>query len=801
MKIFNYIIFTLIAFNAMTQARPPIILSGNIRDAAANTSLAGASIHFIEARIGAIADSNGNYTVRNIPSGHHLIEISHTGYNNIVEHIDIVSSMQKNFSLTSAIIENQGVTVTGVTTATSTRSIPIPIRLIRKADLMQTPSTNIIDALSKQPGISQIGTGPAISKPVIRGLSYNRVVVVNDGIRQEGQQWGDEHGIEIDELSINRAEILKGPASIMYGSDALAGVIHFITNIPAPEGTIRGNLFSSYQTNNGLIGLNANLQGNQNGFNWNIYGSRKSAKDYENKWDGRVLNSRFNEKNYGGYIGLNKSWGFSHLILSNFDQSVGLIEGDRDDASGAFLVNTGSPLERIATSSDLNSRKLFLPNQRVQHYKLISDNSIGIGKNRLKMNVGWQKNKREEFGNPEEPDERELSFDLNTINYNLQWRFPDRGDLETTLGITGMQQNNKNSGEEVIIPEYNSNDLGAFAFLQKTFKTVTMSGGLRYDNRTINSKEFLEDGDIKFTPFKKSYSNLSGSLGASYYPSAKITLKANLARGFRAPSLSELASNGAHEGTNRYEYGQLGLKSERSLQFDAGIEGDYEHISFSLSSFYNRIKDFIFYSRLQNQAGGDSIISIDDEDLEAFRYSQNNARLSGFEASIDIHPHPLDWLHFENTFSVVRGRFDQSIDGSKNLPFIPAARLISQLRANFTKTKQSFRNFYVHVEVDNTFEQNKPFFGYNTETATKGYSLLNAGLGADINNGKTTLFSIHLAANNLLDKAYQNHLNRLKYTAINNATGRIGVFNMGRNFSIKINVPFNISTTRKNTDQ
>jgi iron complex outermembrane receptor protein len=270
-------------------------------------------------------------------------------------------------------------------------------------------------------------------------------------------------------------------------------------------------------------------------------------------------------------------------------------------------------------------------------------------------------------------------------------------------------------------------------------------------------------------------------------------LKANVAQGFRAPTLSELASNGAHEGTNRYEYGQQNLKSEKSLQFDAGIEADYTHFTFSLNGFYNRIRDFIFYRRLNSVFGGDSILIDQGEELEAFRYNQNDAKLSGFEVVFDLHPHPLDWLHFENTFSFVRGKFLQAVANSNNLPMIPAPEWRSELRANFTKAGKSLRNLYVSFEADKTFNQNKPFTGYNTETATAGYTLLNAGFGTEINNKNRTVLSIHLAANNITDKAYQNHLNRLKYADVNNVTGRRGVYNTGRNFSIKLNVPFSFN--------
>ncbi|MEI9807501.1 MAG: TonB-dependent receptor [Bacteroidota bacterium] len=258
---------------------------------------------------------------------------------------------------------------------------------------------------------------------------------------------------------------------------------------------------------------------------------------------------------------------------------------------------------------------------------------------------------------------------------------------------------------------------------------------------------------------------------------------------FRAPGIPELASNGAHEGTNRYEYGEQDLKSEKSFQLDAGIDINSEHVSFSASLFYNAMKDFIYYSKLSGVAGGDSIITNGGEDFFAFRFRQGNASLYGAEMNLDIHPHPLDWLHFENTFSYVRGKLGEKQDGSNNLPFIPAARLINELRGDFLRKGKAVKNLYAKVELDNTFAQNDPFTGYNTETKTPGYSLFNAGFGGDIVSKGKTLFSLYLAANNIADVAYQSHLSRLKYAPENLVTGRMGVFNMGRNFSVKLNIP------------
>ncbi len=767
---------------------------GKVTDSKSGEALAGATIYCTDDKNMAVADEQGNYKLTGISAGHHVIEISFTGYGTLVEHIEIVSDTEKNFSLSHVIIENQEVIVTGVSGPVNIKKTPVPLSVIKKNMMLQSPSANLVDALSKVPGVSQLSSGQSVSKPIIRGLGYNRVVTVNDGVRQEGQQWGDEHGIEIDELSVSKVEVLKGPASLMYGSDALAGVVNFITNVPVAQGLIKGNLLTNYQTNSRLTATNASIAGNKNGFNWNVYATVKSAGDYKNKYDGRVLNSRFNEKNFGGYLGVNKSWGYSHLIFSHFGQNLGMVEGDRDDATGKFILFAGTPIERIATDGDLNGRQLFTPKQRVQHTKLVTDNNFVLGKSRLKLNIGYQSNIRKEFGNAEDPSEEELFFDLSTINYNLQWQLPEAKEWHTTIGVNGMGQGNKNKGAETLIPAYNLFDAGLFVHTQRYFKKATLSGGIRFDNRTIKGKELVESGDVKFPAFRKSFSNLSGSVGISYEAADAIILKANIARGFRAPSLAELSSNGTHEGTNRYEYGSLDLKSETSLQFDGGIDINYDHLNIGISAFHNSINDFIFYRKLESVSGGDSLMSIDGEDVTAFKFNQNNAKLYGLEIFFDFHPHPLDWLHFENSFSIVRGRFNTKIDGnltgSDNLPLMPAPRWIGEIRGDFKKAGKGLQQLYVKLTADNTFRQNRYFTGFDTETATSGYTLLNAGAGADVLNSKRkTIFSFHFAVVNLTDKAWQSHLSRLKYTATNLVTGRQGVFNPGRNFSLKLNIP------------
>ncbi|MEN9572100.1 MAG: hypothetical protein RL172_3331 [Bacteroidota bacterium] len=767
--------------------------SGVITDGATRQPIPDVYIYFADIKVGTFSKSDGSFFITQIPEGKHLVEVSHIGYITLIETQEIAGDTKRNFALQKTAVENNAVIVTGVGAATQLKKSPFQVSVQKKEDLLQHSATNLIDALTQQPGVSALSTGPAISKPVIRGLGYNRVLTINDGVRQEGQQWGDEHGIEIDESSVSKVEILKGPASLMYGSDAMAGVINVITNAPIQNNTIKAAVLSNYQTNNNTRLLNASVAGNVNGFNWNIYNSMAAAADYRNRYDGRVFNSKYNQHNMGGYAGYNGSWGYSHLLISNFNLKAGLVEGDRDE-EGYFIKPVAGGNEVRAEASDFTSTKPFIPYQHIRHFKLATDNSFKMGKSRLSVNVGYQQNQREEFGNPDDLEERELFFNLKTITYTAKLHLPEKNGWKTSAGINGMRQSNTNRGAEQLIPDYTQFDIGGYLYFQKNYRYITLSGGARYDTRSLDAGNLLDGEDVKAPGFKKTFNNFSGSIGLAAQLTNKLNLKLNIARGFRAPGMPELASNGAHEGTTRYEYGDQNLKSETSLQLDAGIELSTEHISFNVSGFYNHFNQFIFYRKLESASGGDSLVIQDGEELTAFTFSQQAAEFAGVEASFDIHPHPLDWLHFENSFSFTSARFKEAVEGNKYLPFIPAARLSSELRCSFDKLGRHLAKFYARVQLDNSFKQGKVFTAYNTETATPGYSLLHAGIGADITSatGKT-IVGIYITGNNLTDKAYQNHLSRLKYAALNEATGRNGVFNMGRNFSIKVNIPLQFS--------
>ncbi|QNH61978.1 TonB-dependent receptor [Hymenobacter sediminicola] len=800
----------LIAGNTLAQTTPatpsrparaaPVALpvTGHITDAATGEDLAGATIVFPDLRQASTTDAEGRFRFVNLPNGRFLMQVRFLGYTTVVRTVDTSTGQPLELALAPAATEIGQVIVTGVSASTEMRRSPIPTSVVDQTRLRQAAATNAVDAIAHTPGLNQITTGAAISKPIIRGLGANRVITLNNGAKQEGQQWGDEHGIEIDEYSIDRAEIIKGPGSLLYGSDGLAGVINFLPAEPVEDGRIIGSVAANYQTNNYQQGYSVMNAGNLNGFNWQVRGSGKVAADYRNRYDGRVYNSGFRELNGSGYVGVNKSWGYTHLTFNSFNQNLGLIEGERDSVSGSFVRTNSFGDEELVRGRGFSGYGLDVPRQQINHLRLGLDNNFVLGQHRLTLNVGWQQNLRREFGNPLDSDENSLFFQLRTVDYALRWFLPEINGWHTTAGVSGMQQQNQNKGVEFLIPAYRLLDGGVFAVTKKSFGKLDLSGGLRYDIRHIKADALSLDadeqpvpagfGEEKFAGFRSTFRSASGSIGGTYNISEKWLVKANMARGFRAPNIAELGSNGVHEGTTRYELGEPDLKPETSFQLDGGVAFTSEHVGLTVDVFRNRISNYIFPRRIAAADGSDSLSADGDR---VFRYGQGDARLAGGEISLDLHPHPLDWLHFENSFSMVRAiEFDQP-EGQQYLPFIPADRLQSELRVNFRKVGRSrLHNLYARATLEHNFAQNRIFSAFDTETSTPAYTLVNAGVGTDIvSRSEKTLFSLYLAANNLFDVGYQNHLSRLKYTAVNYATGRVGVFNMGRSLSVKLVVP------------
>ena len=677
-------------------------------------------------------------------------------------------------------------TVTGVTGDTKLKHVTAPVSIVSPKVLRATASTNVIDAISHQPGVSQLTTGGSISKPIIRGLGYNRVVVMSDGVRQEGQQWGDEHGVEVDGNSVNSVEILKGPASLMYGSDAMAGVVILHQQPTLAEGEMKANVTSEYQTNNGLFAYHLQMAGNQKGFVWDASFSDKMAHAYKNKYDGYVPGSQFRERAGRLMLGVNKGWGHSRLTWTAYHLTPSIIEGERDAQTGELEHEDGWTGHQYSKS---------LPFQQVKHYKLVWDNSLNLSSGYLKALVGYQQNRRQEF--EESMDDYELYFKLHTLTYDLRYVTNEFDGWKLSTGIGGMYQKSGNEGEEYLIPDYRLFDFGLYATATKQLgDRWTLNGGVRYDHRHLHGYELMEDDELRFTDFSRHFNGLTGSIGAVLNVSDNLNLKMNIARGFRTPNMSELASNGVHEGSVRYELGSQPLKSEYSLQADLGLDFTSRYVSAQLALFANRINNYIFTHRVAEEK---------EEGYLTYAYTQGDARLLGFEAGVDFHP--IHSVHFSNAFSYVDAQQMHAAPGTKYLPFTPAPKWSSELKwelshhshptiAHHHTTDAAHRsllnNLYVAAGLDCFLKQSHIYGADDTETETPGYALLSLSAGTDLQLHGKKVAEFYFTADNLLDKAYQNHLSRLKYADENAVTGRRGVYNMGRNITFKVVIPITL---------
>lgn len=793
----------------------PATLSGKITSKESGATIPGAIIYIPDLRNGTASDDNGFYKLYNLPKAKLLVQVSFLGYKTIVETIDFSTTTTKDFVLEQTITEVHEVVITGTSRSSEIKKSAVPIMVMDRKSIDQVMSTNIIDAIATLPGINAVTTGPNVSKPFIHGMGNNRVLTLVDGIRQEGQQWGDEHGIEVDDNSINKVEIIKGPASLTYGSDALAGVVNLIPFPSVSPGEFKGTASTFYQGNNRLAGSSASFDGNNNGF---ILGGRmsyKQASNYKNRYDGRVYGTSFAEYNAGGYVGLNKVWGYSHLNFSAFSDLQMIPDGSRDSLTRRFTkqITEADTFRPIVPGGELDSYKIGTLHQHIQHYKVYSSNNFILGESKLGLTLGYQKNIRQEFSHPQAAAIPGLYLVLNTYTYDAKFHFPDRNGLETTIGLNGMAQENQNKGTEFIIPDYHQFDIGPFLLIKKSLGKLDLSTGIRFDSRFFSNDEMyvVKDPssgfDIQvnststlpkektFTKYSHTYSGLSGSTGISYRINEDLTIKANVARGFRAPNILEISANGVHPGTNIYQIGNLNFKPEFSLQEDLAIFYTHKHFKGSIELFNTDISNYIFNQKILNHLGNDSIIVSGNE---TFKFQQSRAHLYGGEVSLDIHPHPLDWLHFENSISFIyavnKGTTGVSVAAdAKYLPFIPPFHTHSELRADITQKVKFFSAIYAKIEMEYYARQDRVYLAGNTETVTPGYKLFNAGIGTDLLNKKgKTIFSIHISGNNITDVAYQSHLSRLKYFEKypNNSTGRSGIYNMGRNIGFRLLFPF-----------
>ena len=716
-------------------------LSGAVNNAENMAPLEQVTIYISELEKGTATDEDGRYELKDLPRGSFILVVSSIGFETFSKTINISSGENIiNVSLTSSAIEMEEVIVSTPFHKLQSENV-MKVERANMKDLKTMGAVTLSDGITNIAGVENVSTGVGIGKPVIRGLSANRVLVYTQGVRLENQQFGDEHGLGINGAGLESVEVIKGPASLLYGSDAMGGVLYFNPEKFSPANKTEGDLNLNYFTNTQGLSADAGLKTSGEKLKFLVRGSYASHIDYRTGNNERLTNSRFKELDLKTGVGY-QSTSFKTELRYNFNTS-----------------DLGIPEE---IGEQTKTRSPELPNQEINNHILSSKSKVFFENSSLEGTLGYVFNNRKEF--EDDQNNAALEMHLATFNYNLQYEMPKWGKLETIVGLQGMRQTNKNFGEEQLIPDAKTNDIGVLATSHIHFKDESgMQLGIRFDHRNIN-------GDINISPpesslnenLDRNFNSINAAVGYKINLSKKSIARMNLATGFRAPNLAELTSNGVHEGTNRYEIGNPNLENEQNVQTDISLEYKNKHIEFFVNGFYNAIKDFIFI-----EPNGE-VIREDD----VFVYQQENAELYGGEIGFHLHPHPLDWLHFESSFETVIGK-------QKNgtyLPLIPANSLVNTIRVESKTAQNWLNNGYAYITLKSVFDQDNVG---DFENPTKGYNLVNLGFGGNV-LAFNTPFEVRLSAQNIFDKTYISHLSRLKTD---------GIANIGRNISLAISIP------------
>jgi len=636
----------------------------------------------------------------------------------------------------------------------------IKVDKINMDDINPIIKQYISKSISKLPGVSIITTGPGIAKPSIRGLSFNRVVVYNQGIRLENQQWGEEHGIGITSSGIESVEVIKGPLYVLYGSDAMGGVIYAEPEKFKSMDGLNIDYTGIYNSNYNGITNNLGINGKSGNFSFNLRAEMIDNDNFSTP-DGEVENTWFEQNEIKAGIQYSSDKFTSELRFSRLDSDLGIPHMDEDhDEHGDEDHDEHGDEDH---DEHMDEESLY---QELKHTTITWKNTFDLGNNHLlNVTLGQQFNERKEFGEHGDEDhgehgdedhdehgdedheegEAELDMELLTNTLDISLTLPQSEDFNLILGTSILSQTNKNFGHEILIPDAEMNDFGLYALGEISLgNSADTTIGLRYDNRSISSGSSSSD-----------FSNFNGALGFKKEFTTS-TLRFNLSSGFRSPNLVELFSDGSHHSTFMYKKGNPNLLAENSFQTDLSFQVYDEDSALSFDLFLNDIRDYIYLQPTNTFIDG----------LQLHNFLQQDATLYGGEIHLNKNT-SFDWLSYYTSLEYV---FGETQDGMA-LPYISPFTFNQVFNISFSS------NYSFEIDFVAKAQQNRTAM---YEESTDGYSLLNLSgtwmtsfLGNDLN--------IFWSIDNVFDKEYYDHLSRLK-TA--------GIHEMGRNISVGLKYNF-----------
>lgn len=763
---------TMLLFLNQGMSQNERVMSGFIFDEN-GVSLPGSVIHIHENMKACYSDEHGYFKLTDLKPGRYHLHITSLGYHAKVLRIDLVEG-NVNLKIEMEVSTNElhEITVEASGYEDEKKESSLMIERSDRKKLMENPSGNLMNSMQQIAGINSINTGVGVGKPVIRGLSQNRVLVTEGGIKQEGQQWGNDHGLEINQYNIEGVEIIKGASSLAYGSDAMGGVINIQKAEILPTGSSKSFVSTIYKSNNDHYGLTAGSKGTRHGYFFGANISAHSFGDYRVPADefsynnnllpineGRLKNTGGRELHYSLLAGIQKNWVLSEIKFSGFNQKVGVFPGA-----------VGIP-RSINLDHDGDFRNIDLPYQDISHHKLLWNSTLYTRRGWFESDLAFQQNLRYEYSVPhahgrplEFSDNLAHLLDLKTYSGNFKYRWHKSEKLDLTIGSQSSYLENSIGGFEFIIPPYQQLNTGLFGlFKYRLSKKSVLTGGLRYDlSRFRIESSVLDfyyqgrfiDQVVRNPEIDKLFGNYSGAIGLNMNYWKNTHLRINFGKTFRVPNVAELSSNGVHHGAFRYEKGDENLKPEEGYQFDFGIDLEKGPIYFDLALFSNYFDNYIYLS----PKGEFPIIEINDTIYpypgpgQLYTYRQSPAMHLGGEFN-------LVYSVNNNLSFGMKGEYVWIENLKTGLPvsFTPPPSLKFEATYYPKIRPKALQKPYIKLIYSVYGEQNRVD---QNEKVTPGYELLDFMTGTYF--GRNQNFELNLSVQNLLDKYYLNHLSRYR---------------------------------------
>lgn len=720
--------------------------AGKVIDEETSEPVPFASVYLVDIQLGTKTDTLGQFVIKGDLPEVLNVKISAFGYETVISAFEttkpvIIKLKENHLEIDEIVVSTPG--------SNQQRSNVTHVELRSLEEINAVPGTNLGEVISRIPGVYNASTGTGVSKPVIRGMQGIRVVTMLNGLRIENQQWGGDHGMGITELGIGNIEVIKGPASLLYGADALGGVIYYSDESYVDQNNFSAKLSSQFETASLGLTNQATFRFAKGKQRFNLGVRSSDHGDYRVSDNLFVHNSRYYDRGIKAAYGVSsKNW-VMHLRYNYYNSRVGII-GEHEHEE-----EMGEEHEEHEFLEEEPGRYGILPAQNYDNHYLSLENKIFKRSNEYYFLVGQTMNHLREH---------EVSFDtaamnaqLNNSYYNIRWthKFSDKTKLIN--GVQGMFQFNRNhtTAEEELIPNANQLDNGIYSILQRNSDKWSFQGGVRYDFRILQNLTAESGGDYFFN-------GVNFSAGGVYTGKSAVS-RLNVSSGIRMPHLSEMFAEGEHHGAMRYEIGDDGLAPEKGFQIDLTQEFQGDHISLILNPFYNIFQNYIYLHP------EDTMIS----NLPVYKYDQLSfANLGGVDLSVHYHPHFAHGLHIESNCSYIYAEGENH----KPLPLIPQGRLRTQLKY-VLNMKSTFKVKEVILQHSYYMAQRR---NSDLETPTVDYHLIDLGINMAVDT-KSPL-TIGVGVKNLLDQHYVNHLSRLK---------SMGISGPGRNIYLKLTYELN----------